>query len=164
MRKLNIYIIVLIGAILLTSCSGDTDSADFTPEVNTIVGKWNPIKEVDVCSTGSETISEYSTCKQKSIYTFAAHVNPDIKSDGTLTIEKYYSDDNECVLGSTIVGTWSLSGEDLTLTFGDSTETPTYFKITSNKLLIGTYDSDPNDTCDGGQLKSHYYTEFNRSE
>lgn len=151
MKNLNLFIGIFISILFLTSCSKDKDSDN-----DSLVGTWKPIREVDVCSTGSEDIYEYSVCQQKSRYVF--------KNDGTLTINEYDDENSSgnCIEDYSLIGTWILNENKLTLTIAGETDTPTFFKLTSNNLKVGYYDSDANDPCDGGNLPSHYYTELVR--
>ena len=151
MRKLNLLCGLLIGLLILSSCSNNDDSNS-----NSIIGVWKPVKEVDVCSTGSEQSSDYSACHQQSRYTFNA--------DGSLTIVDYQLENGDCIITYNENGVWQLNNDNLTLTIGGETNNPTFFELTNNTLRVGYYDSDPNDPCDGGNLPSHYYTEFNRVE
>jgi len=161
MKKLNLIFGILITLLVFSTCSKDDNDKELEPSVNLLIGTWKPLKEVDVCSTGSESISEYSLCEQKSRLIFTSHSNPDLESDGTYKYIIFY-DDTECSSDDEENGTWSLDGEYLTITEGGYSSTPTYFKLTSNTLKMGWYDDDPNDSCDGGQLPSHYYAEYVR--
>jgi len=163
MKKLNLIFGILITLLVFSTCSKDDNDKELEPSVNLLIGTWKPLKEVYVCSTGSESISEYSLCEQKSRLTFTLHSNPDLETDGVFKSLSYYdNDDSDCYSHSEDVGTWSLDGDSLSVTSEGETNTPTYFKLTANTLKIGWYDDDPYDTCDGGQLHSHYYTEFVR--
>ncbi len=151
---------LLIGFLTLISCSKNDNNSESI--VNLIIGTWKPIKEVDVCSTGSEQVYEYDNCEQQSRYVFAAHDNPDLETDGTITITEKNLVNGDCQTTYSVTGTWTLEGDNLTLTIGGEVTTPSFFELTSNTLRIGNYDADPNDPCDGGNLPSHYYTEFIR--
>ena len=61
-------------------------------------------------------------------------------------------------------GTWTLTGDNLSVTLDGETINPTFFELTNNTLRVGYYDNDENDPCDGGNLPSHYYTEYTRVE
>jgi hypothetical protein len=159
MKKLNLLFILITGLIILSSCSNDDEGS----EQNLIIGTWKPIKEVSVCSTGSEQVYDFDSCEQQSRYVFASHDNPDLETDGTITITEKSLINGDCQTTYTVTGTWSLDTDDLTLTIDGETENPTFFELTSNRLRIGYYDNDPNDPCDGGNLLSHYYTEFQRN-
>lgn len=153
MKKHAILYGFLISLLCLTSCSDKEDSNSETPS---IIGVWKPIKEVSVCSTGSEQVYEYSICEQTGRTIF--------NKNGTFSVSAYDITEGNCELYySDVTGTWEQNGDVLTLTTNVQTKSPTLFELTNNKLLIG-YDSNPNTTCDGENLPSHYYTEFIRVE
>ena len=149
MKKLNLFIGLLIGFMIL-SCSSDDDNSNS----NNLIGTWKPIKEVDICSTGSEQVSEYSECRQTGRLTFS--------SNESMTVTVYEVDLGVCEQIYNANGTWTLNGDDLTITIAGETDSPTFFELTNNTLRIGYYDSDPNDPCDGENLPSHYFTEYTR--
>lgn len=151
MKNLIVICGILIVIMTLANCSSNNDS---NSAENALVGTWKPIKEVDVCSTGSQVSSQYSTCQQQSRYTF--------NENGTFSIIDYQMENIDCIIAYQATGTWLLSNGNLTIIAAGVTETPTFFELTNNMLQIGYYDADPNDPCDGGNLPSHYYTEFSR--
>jgi hypothetical protein len=146
-----IKLIVLI--LLLASCS-NSDDPNSAP--TSIIGIWKPVKGVEVCSTGSKEIFQYSTCHQQSRYTF--------KEDGTLIIIDYNLVFGICDITYNETGIWILTGENFTITIDGETSNPTFFELTNNILRIGYYDAEPNEPCENGNLPSHYYTEFIRVE
>lgn len=150
MKKNKLLYGILIGIIILSSCSKNEDSK---PDSITIVGIWKPIKEIEVCSTGKEEISNFSACLQKTRLTF--------NSNGTLDNQEYSEDTGGCVenFGK---GTWNLTGENLSIIINGETNNPTFFKLTNNSLKIGYYNRDSSSFCDGKNLLSHYYTEYIR--
>ena len=152
MKEMKLFCGILIGLMIFSSCSNDDDS---NSDSTSIVGIWKPIKEVDICSTGNENTSDFSTCLQRSRLTF--------NSDGTLNNMEYSEDTGEC-LENFANGTWTLTGENLSLTINSETSNPTFFELTNNTLQIGYYNNDANDPCDGGNLPSHHYTEYTRVE
>ena len=95
MKNLKVLIGILITLLVFSTCSKDDNDKELEPSVNLLIGTWKPLKEVDVCSTGSESISEYSLCEQKSRLIFTSHSNPDLESDGTYKYIIFY-DDTEC--------------------------------------------------------------------
>jgi len=149
MKKLTILIMILT-LLINFSCSSNDDSSNS----NNLIGTWKPIKEVDVCSTGSEQVSEYSECRQTGMLTFS--------SNESMTVTVYEVDLGICEQVYNASGIWTLNENNLTITIDSETDTPTFFELTNNTLRIGYYDSDPIDTCDGGNLPSHYYTEYIR--
>ncbi|AOW20729.1 lipocalin-like domain-containing protein [Urechidicola croceus] len=153
MKKMKLFCGILIGLMIFSSCSSDDDS---NSDSTSIVGIWKPIKEVDVCSTGSEETYDFSICEQKSRVTFS--------SNETLNITDFDDNTGDCLEDYNENGTWSLTGDNLSVTLNGETNNPTFFELTNNTLRIGYYDNDENDPCDGGNLPSHYYTEYTRVE
>ena len=152
MKKLNIIFGLIITTLIFTACSNDDSPADGTS--SKIVGIWKSIKEVNVCSTGSETVYNYSTCEQTGRITFT--------SDGNINMTEFDDGNGTCVQIYNSNGTWSLNGDNLTVNIDGETINPTFFELTTNILRIGYHDADPNEPCDGGQLPSHYYIELIR--
>jgi hypothetical protein len=153
MKKMKLFCGILIGLMIFSSCSSDDDS---NSNSNSIVGTWKGIKEVDVCSTGSEDIYDFDSCEQTGRLTFS--------ENGTLNITEYDLINGNCELDYTRIGTWVIDNGNLSVTIAGDTDEVTFFEVSSNTLKLGQYDSDPNDPCDGGNLPSHYYTEFVRVE
>tara|TARA_B110000483_G_C17842035_1_gene406971 strand:+ start:77 stop:541 length:465 start_codon:yes stop_codon:yes gene_type:complete len=154
MKKMKLFCGILIGFIILSSCSSDDDSTP-TPETISIVGVWKPIKQVNVCSTGNEEIVDFTACLQMSRLTF--------DSNGTLN-NMEYSDDTGSCLENFGNGTWTLTEDNLSLNINGDISNPTFFELTNNTLQIGFFDSDPSNPCDGGNLRSLFYTEYTRVE
>lgn len=163
MKTMRLFCGILIGLMIFSSCSNDDDN-DINQNTNLIIGTWKPIKEVDVCSTGSEEIFDFDNCTQQSRYVFTSHDNPGLETDGTIMITERNLENGECATIYTGLGTWSLNGDNFVITTDGETNNPTFFELTSNRLRIGYYDDEPNNTCDGGNLPSHYYTELVRVE
>ncbi|MGZ0017673.1 lipocalin family protein [Yeosuana sp. AK3] len=143
-------IIFVLLVFLIVACSSGNDDNS-----TSVIGTWKPISEVDVCSTGRIETYAFDTCEQNGRLNFL--------NNGTLSIS-FYEDFNGCNKYLEQTGTWDLVGDNLTLSISGESNNPTFIKIIENKLQIGYYDSDPNDPCDGGNLPSHYYTEFVRVE
>ena len=62
------YLLLVVSLLLvLVSCSTQTES-NTDQEVSLIVGTWKPVKEVDVCTTGSEQVYQYDACQQEGQY------------------------------------------------------------------------------------------------
>ena len=156
MKKIKLFYGILIGLMIFSSCSSNEGSdEESNPESISIVGIWKPVKEIDVCSTGNEETSIFSTCLQMTRLTF--------NLNGTLNNQEYSENTGDCVenFGE---GNWSLTGGNLSITISGETNNPTFFELTNNSLKIGYYDSDPDNPCDGGSLPSHYYTEYLKME
>ena len=148
---------LIVLTILAFSCSSNEEDSLSS---NSIVGTWKPIAEVGVCSTGKEDVSVYTSCEQESRYIFKLHNNQSLETDGTLTGTKKTLENGECEIYSTgKISTWSLKDGVFTV----DNEIVTFFELESNVFRAGSYDNDPNDPCDGGNLPSHYYTEFVRA-
>ena len=153
MKKMKLFCGILISLVIFSSCSSDDDS---NSNLNPIVGTWKGIKEVDVCSTGSEDISNFDSCQQTGRLTFS--------ENGTLNFTQYELINGNCELAVTDTGTWVIDNSNLTIGIAGNTIEITFFELSSNTLKIGRYFSDPDDPCDGGNLLSHNYTEFVRVE
>ncbi len=153
MKKMKLFFGILISLVIFSSCSSDDDS---NSNLNPIVGTWKGIKEVDVCSTGSEDISNFDSCRQTGRLTFS--------ENGTLNFTQYELINGNCELADTDTGTWVIDNSNLTIGIAGNTIEITFFELSSNTLKIGRYFSDPDDPCDGGNLLSHNYTEFVRVE
>jgi hypothetical protein len=149
MKKMKLFCGILISLVIFSSCSSDDD-------LNSIVGTWKGIKEVDVCSTGSEDIFDFDSCEQTGRLTFS--------KNGTLNVTQYELINGSCELSDTLTGTWVIDNGNLTIGIAGNTNEVTFFELSSNTLKLGRYSSDPNDPCDGGNLPSHNYTEFVRVE
>ena len=154
MKKMKLFCGILIGFMILSSCSSDADS---NSDSISIVGIWKPVKNVDVCSTGYEEVYVHSSCIQMSRITYY--------SDGTINwTENSYNNAGECSESFNENGTWTLNGDNLSITLEGETNTSTFFEITNDTLQIGWYDNSINGPCDGGNLPSHYYYEYKRVE
>jgi hypothetical protein len=153
MKKMKLFCGILIGLLIFSSCSNNDDS---NSNSTSIVGTWKPIKEVDVCSTGSEEAYDFDSCEQTSRLIF--------NDNGSFSENSYYLSGNDCVLDYEDNGTWTIANGNLSVNYGSSNEQVTFFELSGNTLRLGQYDNDPNDPCDGGNLPSHYYTEFIRVE
>ncbi|MBL87252.1 MAG: hypothetical protein CMO82_13080 [Winogradskyella sp.] len=153
MKKMKLFLGILIGLLIISSCSSDDDS---NSDTGSIIGTWKPIKEVDVCSTGFEDVYDFDSCEQTGRIIFS--------EDGTLNITEYDLENGNCEQYYNSTGTWTLTGDNLSVTLDGETINPTFFELTNNTLRVGYYDNDENDPCDGGNLPSHYYTEYTRVE
>ena len=156
-KKMKSFYGLLICLILFSSCSSDEDS-NFDPSSiigipSLIIGTWKPLKEVDVCSTGSEVIREYSICEQKSRLTFYA--NGDYYTE-------YSVENGNCLDSLNERGTWALDGDTLKITPTDEeTQNPTIFKLSNTILRVGFYEEG---ACYVGNTSSLNYHEFTKIE
>ena len=155
MKRIKLFCFILIGLMISSSCSSDDNLNNDNPNLETasIVGLWKPMFNVSVCSTGSEVVSELNDCQQTSRATFY--------EDGTFNniefntfCEEYYNKN----------GTWTITEGNLILTTEEQVDIITFFEVTNNRLRTGHYGSDPNNTCDGENPQSHWYSEYVRLE
>lgn len=153
MKKMKLFCGILIGLLVFTSCSSD-DDASTVEEL--IIGTWKPVKEVDVCSTGNEDTYILDDCEQTSRITFA--------SSGTINVIENYLFNDICEEDFNATGTWVLIDGNLTVSIEGDVSSPTFLEIYDNLLRVGFYDADPNNPCDGGNLPSHYYIEYERAQ
>jgi|SRR5690606_11963994 len=160
MIKRNISLF-LIFVILITSCSSNKDES-LTSDSGLIIGTWKPINITEACTTGSENIKHYSPCEQNGRITFEVN--------SSFSIKNFQNQNVDCVETFSSKGTWIIKDDELKLTFASdgSTVTYTFFKVSSNRLLIGFYDiyedNKAKNYCDGNELRSHYYYESIRIE
>ncbi|HUH47943.1 MAG TPA: lipocalin family protein [Arenibacter sp.] len=146
MKKQNLFYGLLALFIIFSSCSKDDDSNS-----NSIVGIWKPIKEIDVCSNGSEEKIDYDSCEQTGRFVFE-------KSGSFSKIDNYLNNNGDCELDESYNGTWTLSDGDLSLNFGGLSLPAAYFELSGNTLRIGQYDDSW--SCQDGSSVSYYYTEY----
>ena len=140
------------GLYLIVFSSYDSDE-DSDADSLLIIGTWKPLKEVDVCSTGSEVIREYSICEQKSRLTFYA--NGDYYTE-------YSVENGNCLDSLNERGTWALDGDTLKITPTDEeTQNPTIFKLSNTILRVGFYEEG---ACYVGNTSSLNYHEFTKIE
>ena len=153
MKKLNLLLVILIGLLIFSSCSNDDDSNSSS---NSIIGTWKTVKEVEVCSTGNVETYVLHSCAQNGRTTYF--------ENGTLSITGYHLNNGNCEQYLNMIGTWSLNNNNLTETTEFDTFNPTFFELSNDILRIGyyVYDTDPDLTCDGENLLSHYYLEYVR--
>jgi len=137
--------------MIFSSCSNDDSS---NPNVNPIVGTWNPTKEVDLCSTGSEEVFLYNECQQTRELTFF--------ENGSLNIKEYDMPVDECILTNDTNGTWTLEAGNLTIVRDGNTIPITYFVLANDVLQFGFDMTSQNIQCDSNGTLSASYTEFIR--
>ena len=157
MKKIKLLHGILVGLLILSSCSSDDDS---NSNSSSIIGTWKTIRVVDVCSTGSEEIYDYNSCQQTGRVIFY--------ENGTFSGTGYELTNGNCEQIDSSTGTWLLNGDNLIITTeGEQTENYTLLELTNNILKFRGEFIDPSplfDTCDGENLVSHYYEELVRVE
>jgi len=149
MKKLKLFCGILIGLMIFSSCSKED-------ALSPIIGTWKPVKDVEVCSTGSEEIYNFDSCEQTGRLIF--------NKDGNFSISAYYLSGNDCLFEYKDYGTWAITNGNLSIKEDGITEQVTYFELSGNTLRVGQYEDDPDYFCDGENLLSHYYMEFVRVE
>ena len=137
--------------MICLSCSSNDSSNS-----NAIIGTWKTVKEAVACSTGIQQTEALDSCVKSGRSSFF--------ENGTAVITEFNLVNGHCEQVQNITATWSLNGNNLTLAAEGQIINTTFFKLTSNILRIGYYNVDPNEFCDGGNITSHYYTEFARIE
>ncbi len=164
MNKIKLGYTIFIGLLIFSSCSNIDVSETFpdpAPEpipilvTSEIIGVWKPMKSAVVCSTGSEDINELDPCEKRGKIIFS--------NDSTMSISvtKAYTDMCRTIYQAT--GTWVLNDNKLSLTIEGETEIPAFFELVNDTLRIGGNDFDDNDRCDGDNLPSYHYTEYERA-
>lgn len=155
MKNLKLVFTILIGLLVFTSCgTDDGDTPEPTPMFSEIIGVWNPVKTVEVCSTGSEMVYELDPCEQRGTMSF--------NGDGTMSITTTEAYMDMCRQIYEATGTWTITNDNLTITIAGETLTPAYFELTSDLLRMGENDFDEDDRCGGDNLPDYYYTEYIR--
>ena len=159
-KILSFFLILFLTSI--TSCSSDENES----KNDLIIGVWKPIKIVDVCSTGTETINNVSDCVENSRWTFL--------SNGKLETKDYYdyyfdqngneTTNSNCEKFNVTNATWEFENNELKIIVNNETLTSDFVEFSGNNLKIGTYNKDSNNTCDGNNSFSHYYIEHERIE
>ena len=149
MIRIKFICLALIGIIVLSSCSSDDDSNN---DAELLIGTWKPILLVQVCTSGSENVNVHPECVQMGRYSFF--------ENGTYDFSDYSFNCEEL----SIIGTWSISEENLILIREQHIDTITFFEVTNDKFRSGLYSVNPNDTCDGVNPLSHWYSELIRVE
>lgn len=148
-----LLILVSVGII---GCSSKDDNTDDSKSKSVLfVGTWKPIKDVEVCFTGSEIVDNYSACDQKGLLT--------INSNATYNQTFYYTGGSgTCIQYEPSNGNWEIANDALKVYEDGNIIDVTFFVVTQTVLKLGQYEVDPEYTCDGDNLPSHYYTEFIR--
>ena len=142
------------------SCTSDENNSQ-----NSIVGKWKQTKNVEVCSTGNETIKNITGCNVNSTFNF--------KSNGEFKLKAYYDyyyengvekENLNCEIFLESNGNWNLTEGKLNLILNNETTVSNFLEISTDKLKIGSYDTNSNNSCDGNGNVSYFYIEYERIE
>lgn len=142
--------------MILSSCSSnDNPNSETDNDSMSIIGTWKPLKRVTICSTGSEESEDFDSCVQtgRLIYEENGNFNEDTYS---------LNNSNECNLIHQENGTWKIENDKLNLKYSDDNSfgEVSFFELSENVLKIGEYTN--SGSCDGGNLESHYYFEYQR--
>lgn len=143
--KTTKYLILVIFLLLLIACSIDNNSTS----TSSIIGAWQPLREVDVCSNEPDEVSELSSCSKTGRFIFL--------DNGNFTSTTYsINGSGNCELEISDNGTWELSGNRLFISDDNGTLREVgFFELDDNTLRAGEFD---NEFCNGG----YYYTEFQK--
>ncbi len=153
MKKMKLFCGILIGLMILSSCSSDDDSNSNSPS---IVGSWKQINQVDFCSTGSQEVLNLNTCQQTGRLIF--------NENGTYTWTFYELNGSDCDLDGALNGTWVITNNMLNIAGQGGTFQYTTLEITQNTLKIGANEDSSNpDPCGTGVLSSFTF-DFERVE
>lgn len=161
MNKIKLIYVIFIGLLIMSSCSNNDESdSNLEPEpvvfTSEIIGVWKPMKSVIVCSTGSEDAYELDPCEKRGEIIFSEN------GSMSISVNEAYTD--MCGRIYQANGTWVIINNELSLTIDGETETPAFFELNSSKLRIGDNDFEEGERCDGDNLPSHYYIEYERAE
>ena len=155
MKKMKLFYGVLIGLMILSSCSNNDSNSETDADSISIVGNWKPIKRVTICSTGSQESENFDSCVQNGKLTYEANGN---FNEDTYSL----NNSSNCNLVIQENGTWKIENDKLNIEYSDDNafgEVP-FFELSENILRIGEYTN--SGSCDGGNLESHYYFEYER--
>lgn len=141
MKKISSVFTFLIGLLILSSCSSDDDSNDndTKDDFNTlIIGDW---EYVSILVNGAN-LGFSDPCQEEFEYQVYT-------ANGVYNQTEYEDLNGDCVESSPTVGSWSISGEKLTLNitaFGgtpaNSTGVLTIVSLTKNTLSFKTNEVD----------------------
>ena len=125
MKKISILIAAFLTlGLTITSCNNDDDNASASLE-----GKWNASKEGAIVN-GQEVLMPYTGnetgCQKDYIQ---------INANGTITDVDFDSMDNPCEQ-FTISGTYTRTGNNITITVAGQSETGTILSLTSTELKV----------------------------
>jgi len=125
MKKL----LLLITSAVILSCSSDSSSSDSD---NALIGKWTQEKESVYVNSSlvSETFNSDEECYQMTTYEY--------KSNNSFVKVSFDFETNTCVQNPTRTGTWSLSGDNLSISVDGASETLVLFSATETVLKLKT--------------------------
>ncbi len=159
MKKISL-LLGIIFLLLNSSCGSDENDSQ-----NLIIGKWKQVKSADICSTGSEDINDITGCNVNSIFTFNLNGEFELKAYYDYYVENGNERENvNCENFHESNGTWNLKDGVLTWTLNNETLVSNFIEISSEKLKIGSYDTNSGISCDGNGNISYYYIEYERIE
>jgi len=168
MKKIGLFIGVLIGFLFFESCSKN-DKNIIDVNLNKVVGIWKPIKEGEIYIDQTVIENQYNECSQKSRIIFL--------ENGTLQFKEFAEDEitnicDERVEPVLTFGSWeeTNSGYRLITTYTYTANQQSYtddgipeiftFSNNNTSLRIGYAD---NEIINGNQLEFHY-TDFVKIE
>ena len=152
MKRLKYLGLLVLLIITICACSSNDDN-DNTSNNNPIVGTWKPLKFVDVCSSGSKDVYDYSACEQQGRLV--------ISSNGTFAESSFFDYGTGCEEDDNYSGTWKSNGNGLTVNIEGEIVEVTFLEVTTNILKLGAYEDLDFQCIDNSNL-SHYYTEYVR--
>ncbi|HEY9221728.1 MAG TPA: hypothetical protein VIO43_09165 [Lutibacter sp.] len=121
MKKLNLFIYVLL-TLFIVSCSKESDDTNDVTGDDLIIGVWKPVKYVWTYN-GVEEMEIVNTCEQKSRLTF--------ESNGKIKTLDFYEDEDN---GNCIEDDFGfVSGSWVKISAGNYKVTTTYFDEFTNK-------------------------------
>lgn len=128
MKKTKMMLAGLFGAAMLfTSCSSDDSSSSSS---SSLVGKWN-FDTVQYSAAGQSAPEEPYEDNEPG----CAKDYLEFKEDGTLIEGDYWS--SECTL-ETSTGTYTKSGNKVTITFDGESSTATIMSVNDSQLKVKT--------------------------
>lgn len=153
MKKLNYLfgLLMVVFCVIIFSCSSDDNDTKESSKEELLLGKWKRIRKGRICGSGTESIQELSTCKQKGTITF--------NSDGTYHEITYMIWNNDCVIDGEYKGTWELKNNEFYIIVEGETiaRKVQFFELSEKILKLGLEFGEP---CDGENSPSQGYTEF----
>jgi hypothetical protein len=127
MKKLTSF-----AALLLLAACGSDDSQPVNNITGNLIGKWH-VSQV----TYNGAVSTWMPCSYNNSFDFS--------EDGKCVTEEFLANEyGDCELAETINKTYTLDGNDLTIThdngeYGIETDTGVIQELTSDKLVLSTY-------------------------
>ncbi len=142
-QHLSLLLLILLSFF---SCKKENDNNPTNNEL--ITGVWKPIKQVTICSSGTEDSFNYNTCMQTSRTTFQSNGNYNevFNTDIFGNCETEYIDN----------GSWSIDDSSLTLILNGQSLDFTIIELNANSLILGMLNDDQSLHCnDGSVISSH---------